>query len=90
MGISRPVMEQFPYAWLFFVPFILVATFTVLNLFIAIIVNAMQTFAEQDHAQERQAEIEEADRREAHLQQQLTSIHEEVRQLRELLIQRQG
>ncbi len=90
MGISRPVMEQYPYAWLFFVPFILVATFTVLNLFIAIIVNAMQTFAEQDQAHERQAEIEEADRREAHLQQQLTSIHEEVRQLRELLMQRQG
>lgn len=90
MGISRPVMEQFPYAWLFFVPFILVATFTVLNLFIAIIVNAMQTFAEQDQAEERKAETEEADRREAHLQEQLASIHEEVRQLRELLIQRQG
>jgi voltage-gated sodium channel len=44
MGIARPVMEQFPFAWAFFVPFILVATFTMLNLFIAIIVNAMQTF----------------------------------------------
>ncbi len=52
MGISRPVMETFPYAWLFFVPFILIATFTILNLFIAIIVNAMQTFTEQDHAVE--------------------------------------
>ena len=28
MGIARPVMEQFPYAWAFFIPFILVATFT--------------------------------------------------------------
>jgi len=52
MGIARPVMERFPYAWLFFVPFILVATFTILNLFIAIIVNAMQTFSDQDHAEE--------------------------------------
>jgi len=46
MGIVRPVMEQFPLAWLFFVPFILVATFTILNLFIAVVVGAMQ--AEHD------------------------------------------
>jgi len=42
MGIVRPVMQSYPLAWLFFVPFILMTTFAVLNLFIAIIVNAMQ------------------------------------------------
>ena len=42
MGIVRPVMETFPNAWLVFVPFILVTSFAVLNLFIAVIVNAMQ------------------------------------------------
>ena len=42
MGIVRPVMEQFPYAWAFFVPFIILATFTILNLFIGIIVSTMQ------------------------------------------------
>jgi voltage-gated sodium channel len=52
MGIVRPVMEVFPYAWAFFVPFILVATFTMLNLFIAIIVNSMQSIAD-DVARER-------------------------------------
>ena len=41
MGIVRPVMEQYPYAWIFFIPFIIVTTFTVLNLFIGIIVDAM-------------------------------------------------
>lgn len=46
MGIARPVMAQFPYAWLFFVVFILVATFTMLNLFIAVIVNAMQHYSD--------------------------------------------
>jgi voltage-gated sodium channel len=53
MGIARPVMD-FPYAWAFFIPFILVATFTMLNLFIAIIVNAMQSYheAEQHDAKE--------------------------------------
>ena len=42
MGIVRPVMEEYPYAWAFFVPFILITTFAVLNLFIGIIVDAMQ------------------------------------------------
>jgi voltage-gated sodium channel len=42
MGIARPVMEAFPYAWLFFVVYILISTFTMLNLFIAVVVNAMQ------------------------------------------------
>lgn len=46
MGIVRPIMEIYPYAWLFFIPFILIATFTMLNLFIAIIVNAMQKYNE--------------------------------------------
>jgi voltage-gated sodium channel len=42
MGIVRPVMEVFPWAWMFFVPFIVIATFTILNLFIGIIVSTMQ------------------------------------------------
>ena len=42
MGIVRPVMDVYEYAWAFFVPFILIATFTMLNLFIAVIVSAMQ------------------------------------------------
>ncbi len=41
MGIVRPVMEEFPRAWIVFVPFILVTSFAVINLFIAVIVNAM-------------------------------------------------
>lgn len=45
MGIVRPVMESHPWAWAFFVPFIVVATFTILNLFIGIIVSTMQELA---------------------------------------------
>jgi voltage-gated sodium channel len=48
MGIVRPVMAAHPWAWAFFVPFILLTTFAVLNLFIAIIVNAMQESHEVD------------------------------------------
>jgi voltage-gated sodium channel len=45
MGIVRPVMESHPWAWAFFVPFIMIATFTILNLFIGIIVSTMQELA---------------------------------------------
>ena len=48
MGIVRPLMEVYPFAWTFFIPFILVATFTMLNLFIGVIVSAMQSFTASD------------------------------------------
>jgi voltage-gated sodium channel len=53
MGIVRPVMEAFPFAWAFFLPFILITSFAVLNLFIGIIVDAMQT---QSGAEEMRAD----------------------------------
>ena len=46
--IVRPVMEVYPYAWLFFIPFIIVTSFAVLNLFIGIIVDAMNIINEKE------------------------------------------
>jgi voltage-gated sodium channel len=43
--MAREVMAIYPWAPLFFVPFIIIATFTVLNLFIGIIVSTMQELA---------------------------------------------
>ena len=51
MGIVRPVLEVYPWAWLFFVPFILVTTFAVVNLVVGLIVNSMQ----DAHAEESNA-----------------------------------
>ncbi|MBS9716060.1 ion transporter [Pseudohalocynthiibacter aestuariivivens] len=42
MGIVRPVMAVQPYAWVFFVPFILITTFSIVNLLVGLIVNSMQ------------------------------------------------
>jgi voltage-gated sodium channel len=42
MGIVRPVMIEFTYAWVFFIPFIMVTTFAVVNLLVGLIVNSMQ------------------------------------------------
>ena len=78
MGIVRPVMEVHPYAWVFFVPFILVVTFAVLNLFIAIIVNAMQTASgadEAEHHKENEAHF-------AELMDELKSLRREIKEFR--------
>ena len=56
MGIVRPVMEAYPMAWAFFLPFILSTAFTVLNLFIGIIVDAMQS-THNEEAQEERAQV---------------------------------
>jgi voltage-gated sodium channel len=90
MGIVRPVMEDYPYAWLFFIPFILIATFTVLNLFIAIIVDAMQTMHEQVARQEEAIITEAVQSEGAHLEQELRAVREELRAMRTLLAQERG
>ena len=54
MGIVRPVMVEFPWAWLLFVPFIVATSFAVLNLFIGILVNTMQAAVEE--AQDKELE----------------------------------
>jgi len=85
MGISRPVMEMFPYAWLFFVPFILVATFTMLNLFIAIIVNTMQTFSDEEHALERALDKQAQEQEQQQMHEELKTIRQELQQLQVML-----
>jgi voltage-gated sodium channel len=85
MGIVRPVMEAHPWAWAFFVPFILVATFTILNLFIAIIVDTMQRMTDASLERE-EAFIEETVRVEGRqVEAELKALREEVGRLREAL-----
>lgn len=55
MGIVRPVMEIHPWAWAFFVPFILVTTFAVVNLVVGLVVNSMQ----EAHSEESVAATDE-------------------------------
>ena len=54
MSIVRPIMEVFPYAWIYFVIYIICTTFTVLNLFVGIIVSAMTAESDAAATAERQ------------------------------------
>ena len=74
--VVNPIMEKHPYAWLFFIPFIVVTTFWVLNLFIGIIVNAMQ----EEHAK---AEAEMMHDETAPIVRELQELKTEIAALRE-------
>lgn len=85
--LAGRVMKTHPYAWLFFIPYILTTTFTVLNLFIAIIVNAMQTEAEAtrkleiaEHEKE-QAQLRQLDTKEGNILEELRALRAEVKSL---------
>jgi len=84
MGIVRPVMEVYPQAWIFFVPFIVATSFTVLNLFIALIVNSMQTLQSETRQSLRAEAVVAHDEREA-LGRQLDTLSAEVAALRRRL-----
>ena len=71
MGIVRPVMAAYPWSWALFVPFIIVTAFAVLNLFIGVIVDAMQSQQSAEAHDEREAMAVET-----------SSILQEVRALR--------
>ncbi len=90
MGIVRPVMEEFPFAWSFFVPFIVITAFSVLNLFIGLLVNTMQTAVEADAEAEfeklRDLVKSETDVVDAHVME----LHEEIKALRSEIAQLKG
>ena len=89
MGIVRPVMDQFPFAWIFFVTFILITSFAVLNLFIGIIVDAMQRLdAEESRIrhQETGEILEESE--EIHLE--IRALRSEIGRLSDLLERREA
>jgi voltage-gated sodium channel len=76
--LARPIMEVFPYAWIFFVLFILIATFVVFNLFIAVIVDSITADKEQDRKDHAQFNA---------IEEELRTVHRELSELKHLLQQ---
>ena len=76
MGIVRPIMETHTWAWAFFIPFIVFATFTILNLFIGVIVSTMQEIGTQ-----HQFEVTEKDTDETTIDSEFASILASIKKL---------
>jgi voltage-gated sodium channel len=74
MGIVRPVMEIHPYAWAFFIPFILVTTFSVVNLLVGLIVNSMQEASEREAVDETTLHREDLMARLSRIEAQLENL----------------
>ena len=89
MGIVRPVMAAHPYAWAFFVPFIIITAFSVLNLFIGLLVNTMQAAVEADEQAEFEnlralvrSETDVVDSRVIELLEEVRSLRSEIAELK--------
>ncbi|WP_135470002.1 ion transporter [Crenalkalicoccus roseus] len=78
----RPILQQQPLAWLFFVPFILIATFVVLNLFIGVIVESIQTLRAQRESADVRAQQAVAEEARSEAQADARLLLAEIRALR--------
>ncbi|MCR4667484.1 MAG: ion transporter [Desulfovibrio sp.] len=83
MGIARPVMEMYPYAYLFFIPYVLLSAFIVLNVFIAIIIGGM------DDARSQQKELDAMGTDHDDLQRELSALRAQMEKV-EALLQAKG
>ena len=81
MGIVRPVMAVYPFAWIFFVIFILITSFAVMNLFIGIIVDAMQ----QQSYEEQQEETEKLSAESSQIHKVVLELQSEIQELKILV-----
>lgn len=79
--MARAVMAQHPWAWLFFILFILMSSFAVLNLFIGVIVEAMQSQAREEDLEAEQADESSADA----LAAEIRSLRHEIHRMRTLI-----
>ena len=73
MGIARPVIAVFPHAWIYFVSYILITSFVVMNIVVGIVLNSINESSDED----REAADDDAASLEAEfekLKQQLNAV----------------
>lgn len=77
-GVVRPILAHYPHAWIFFITFILLTSFAVLNLFIGIIVDAMQTDTAEETMDLEKAQHQETMAKLEEVMQELQQVKEQV------------
>lgn len=82
MGISRPVMEVFSWAWLYFVPFVLCTSFLIMNVVVGIVVNAISEVSEKQKTEENDTPEEDV---QSQLRRELASLRKQLAHVEQLL-----
>lgn len=82
--VVRPVMAVYPRSWIFFIPFIIITSFAVLNLFIGIIVDAMNTMHDRGRV------YSGPDRRKKRDNEEIKALRAEINELKQLIIMNAG
>ena len=82
MGIVRPIMEVHPYAWTFFIPFIFIVTFVMINLIIAVVVDAMAEI----NKEEEQIIVNEIHNNDDNVKNEILKLKNEIKELKSLII----
>lgn len=88
MGISRPVMEAFSWAWIYFVSFVLCTSFLIMNVVVGIVVNAISEVSEVQAHDEKEVS-EDAEDTQIQLRRELTILREQLAHVEELLAQQE-
>lgn len=81
-SVVRPVLENNPYAWAFFLPFIVITSFAVLNLFIGIIVNSLQELQAAEQAANQAAVTQAIEKEDAAVMGELRALRAEIASLK--------
>lgn len=91
MGISRPVMEIYSWAWIYFVPFVLLSSFVIMNVVVGIVVNSisevqLELSKEKEERRKQKESGEKADiSKEEQIKEQLSALRERIDELEKLL-----
>ncbi len=85
MGISRPVMDVFPYAWAYFVPFVLTSSFIMMNVIVGIVVNAISEVAEGKKKNQKENEVTNDNDRDKLIKEEIALVKEHLEQLEKML-----
>jgi len=87
-GVMRPLLTAAPWSWLYFVIFIMIGTFVVINLFLGVIVKSMDTVEsmEQEETNERLGLPKEATPNETLAE--ISSLREEIAELKSIILNR--
>ncbi len=82
-AIARPVMDGVPFAAIYFISFILMATYTTLNIFIAIVVNTMNEVSLKELQKEEEHIKDFVSQENEKIQVQLTQIQNQLTKIQQ-------